>query len=309
MTRRLLALLLTLLLGVTFAACGEGDGGDEAASGLESLRVEGEVGTEPQVTFERQLDVDEVTSEVVTEGEGETIESGDQVLAHIWIGNGFTQEKAYSTYDGDQPQVLTVDEEHLNELFLAGLEGQQIGSRVVVAASAQTAFGEAGNPQLGIGNKDSVVAVIDVLGPAGPQGEPQKAPAWAPALEGDEAEPTGLDFSGTPEPSGKLRTAVLVAGDGAPVEKGQTIVADFLGQVYGAKEPFDESYTKQPTTFPIGVGVVVEGWDRALVGQTVGSRVMLEIPPELGYGKQGDAAAGIKGTDTIYFVVDILAVA
>ena len=43
-----------------------------------------------------------------------------------------------------------------------------------------------------------------------------------------------------------------------------------------------------------------------LVGRTVGSRVILEIPPAKGYGKKGNPQAGIKGTDTLFFVVDIL---
>ncbi len=55
------------------------------------------------------------------------------------------------------------------------------------------------------------------------------------------------------------------------------------------------------------MGTVVKGWDDGLVGQTVGSRVLLAIPPELGYGKTGNEDAGISGTDTLYFVVDILA--
>jgi peptidylprolyl isomerase len=50
----------------------------------------------------------------------------------------------------------------------------------------------------------------------------------------------------------------------------------------------------------------VPGWDQGLVGEKVGSRVILEIPPALGYGKQGNEQAGIKGTDTLFFVVDIL---
>jgi peptidylprolyl isomerase len=33
---------------------------------------------------------------------------------------------------------------------------------------------------------------------------------------------------------------------------------------------------------------------------------MLAIPPEEGYGAAGKKDAGIKGTDTLYFVVDIL---
>ncbi len=74
-----------------------------------------------------------------------------------------------------------------------------------------------------------------------------------------------------------------------------------------ADEPFDESYSADPVEFPIGVGSVIDGWDERLVGRTVGSRVILEIPPDKGYGKTGNESAGIKGTDTLFFVVDILA--
>ena len=196
----------------------------------------------------------------------------------------------------------------LSEFFIEGLEGQKVGSRVAVAASAETAFGEAGNAQLGIGNKDTVVAVIDLLTavPEGPEGEEQDAPSWAPALQGDEAAPTGLDFAGTPKPGDSLQSAYLIEGEGEEVQKGQTIVVNYLGQVYGGKKPFDESYSAQPTSFQIGVGGVVKGWDQTLVGVPVGSRVIMAIPPELGYGEQGNPQAGIKGTDTLYFVVDVL---
>ncbi len=52
----------------------------------------------------------------------------------------------------------------------------------------------------------------------------------------------------------------------------------------------------------------IPGFDEGLIGQTVGSRVMLVIPPDKGYGETGNAQAGIAGTDTLVFVVDILAV-
>jgi peptidylprolyl isomerase len=120
--------------------------------------------------------------------------------------------------------------------------------------------------------------------------------------------PSSLDFTGTPEPSTRLRIAPLVQGDGATVEKGQTIVVNYLGQVYKGEAPFDSSYARgEPTSFQIGVGAVVKGWDEALVGRAVGSRVLLSIPPDLGYGEDGNKDAGITGTDTLYFVVDILA--
>jgi len=51
---------------------------------------------------------------------------------------------------------------------------------------------------------------------------------------------------------------------------------------------------------------VIPGWNDGLPGVTVGSRVMLVIPPAYGYGKAGNSQAGIKGTDTLVFVIDIL---
>lgn len=314
MIRRSIALLLTLLLGSVLVACGSDSGGDDSESSgvtLDDVTIEGDVGKEPDVTWGGQLEADEVETKVVSEGEGAEIAEGDQVFAQIWLGNGFEQQKAYSTYDANQPQLLTVSSDTLSELFLQGVEGRTIGSRVAVAASAETAFGAQGNPQIGIGNKDTVLTVIDLLGTVadGPEGTDQQAPSWVPSLEGENDNPTGFDFAGTPDPSGKLRTAVLVEGEGEVVESGQTIAVNYLGQVYGGKEPFDESYSAQPASFGIGVGQVVKGWDQALVGQTIGSRVVIAIPPALGYGKGGNEQAGIKGTDTLYFVVDILGAA
>jgi peptidylprolyl isomerase len=70
---------------------------------------------------------------------------------------------------------------------------------------------------------------------------------------------------------------------------------------------FDNSYDRGSSiSFPIGVGAVIGGWDDGLVGQQVGSRVLLSIPPHLGYGPRGMPAAGIRGADTLVFVVDIL---
>ncbi len=316
MFRRSLSLFLALFLGVALVACGDDSSpsSDEKGSGgssLGSVDISGDPGSNPKVTWDGEMEADEIDTEVVAEGDGDEIETGDRVFAHIWIGNGFTQEMAYSTYDGSEPQLLTVDEEQLSPLFLSGLEGQKIGSRVAIAASAETAFGEGGNPQLKIANKDTVLTIVDVIGKVGdgPQGTDQKAPSWVPGLDGESDAPTAFDFAGAPEPTDALRSAVLVEGDGPAVEKGQTMAVNYLGQVYDGKKPFDESYSAQPAAFPIGVDRVVKGWDQSLVGQTIGSRVVLAIPPKLGYGTKGNKDAGIKGTDTLYFVIDILGAA
>ena len=318
MSRRVLAAPAALLLAaLTLTACGN-DSGDESSSGsgsgsgaaLSSVTIEGDEGKVPEVTFDGRLEPSDVETEVVTEGDGEEVAQGDNVLTHIWIGNGFTEKQAFTTYDeGGTPQMLNVNDQ-LSPAILAGLEGQTTGSRVAVSAPAAEAFGEEGNPQLGLGNGDSVVLVLDLLEKvsAEPKGEEKPVAKWAPGITEEGAAVTGFDFAGTPEPGKNLLVTKTVKGDGAVVEKGQTIYVNYLGQVYKGAEPFDESYTTgAPASFPIGVGQVIKGWDQALVGQTVGSRMILAIPPALGYGEEGNEQAGIKGTDTLYFVVDILA--
>ena len=312
--RRLPVLLLPLVLGTTLVACGSDSGsdGDDSSSSdaLHGITITGDFGKAPEVKWDGKLDVSKTETTVVSDGDGDEIAEGDQVSANIWIGNGATQKQAYSTYDEGQAQTIPATSE-LNPVFKSALIGQNVGSRVAVTATATDAFGEAGNAQMGIGNKDNVLFVIDLMDAStpldGPDGKEQAAPSWAPGLVTDGDKVTSLDFSGTPKPDGKLRSAALIQGSGDKVKKGQNITVNYLGQVYKGKKPFDESYSGQPASFAIGVGQVVPGWDKTLVGATVGSRMILAIPPADGYGSQGNAQAGIKGTDTLYFVVDILA--
>lgn len=304
--------LLSLSL-VGLAACGSSSSDtEEGGKPLSSVTIEGKQGKEPKVTFDGRLDGSKTETETVIEGDGETVADGDTATASFWIGNGFTQEEATSTYD-QGPQKVELTSDVLKPLREA-IVGHKVGDRVAVLTSAEDAYGETGNPTIGIGNKDSVLFVVDILGRAdtvpaldGPQGEDKKPAGWAPTLIEKDGVVTGLDFSSAHKPSGKLIATTLVKGDGAKVKKGQTITVDYLGQVYDADKPFDESYSKDPAEFPIGVGQVIKGWDERLVGRTVGSRVILEIPPADGYGETGNESAGIKGTDTLFFVVDILA--
>jgi peptidylprolyl isomerase len=316
--RRLPSVLLPLVLvagGAT--ACGD-DTGEKASSSsassgaLSAVSISGKPGEAPKVTYKKQMNAGDVATKTLVEGDGAEVKQGDQVATQIYVGNGYTKEKAYSTYDQGTPEQITLNSQ-LSPVFAKALEGHTLGSRVAVTASAEKAFGEGGNPQLKIGNKDSVLLVVDLISVSqvldGPRGTKQAAPSWAPELQTDgKGGVTGLDFKGAPKPDGKLRSAALIEGKGATVKSGQSITVDYLGQVYGGKKPFDDSYSRgEPTSFDIGTGGVIPGWDKTLVGARVGSRLILAIPPAEGYGDQGNAQAGIKGTDTLYFVVDLLA--
>ena len=100
----------------------------------------------------------------------------------------------------------------------------------------------------------------------------------------------------------------LIKGTGPRVKKGQTIAVRYLGQAFGGDKPFDENFgdtgTGQPTTFTIGNGAVIKGWDQGLEGMPVGSRVVLEIPPELGYGVR--RVASIPANSRLTFDIQVL---
>jgi peptidylprolyl isomerase len=109
-----------------------------------------------------------------------------------------------------------------------------------------------------------------------------------------------------------LTQQTLIQGAGAKVAKGDTLIANYVGQTWAPKagkpNVFDSSFTRgSPAAFVIGAGAVIPGWDKTLVGKKLGSQVLLTVPPSDGYGSNGQPSAGISGTDTLVFVVDLLA--
>ncbi|WP_112239388.1 FKBP-type peptidyl-prolyl cis-trans isomerase [Kribbella monticola] len=121
--------------------------------------------------------------------------------------------------------------------------------------------------------------------------------------------PTVTHRDGDPDKS--LVTEVLKEGDGPVVKKGELLTANYLGQIWRDNKVFDNSYDRgAPSSFPIGVGGVISGWDEGLVGKKIGSRVLMSIPADKGYGPSGgNEKAGITKDDTLIFVVDLVSAA
>ena len=319
-TRILAPLVATVLVG-GLAACGEESGspkgsssssssseGGSSSEALSSLKVSDNVGKEPKLTWDKAVSTGTTQARTVVEGDGPTVKSGDLAMTHIMVANGADKKVVSSDFKG-AASLLPVSDSLIPALA-DNLEGAKVGSRIVVAAAPDDAFGAQGNPQMGINGKDTVVFVLDVTDIVSPEpsGTEQKPASWMPSVTESDGVPTALDFQGTPKPKDELQKGYLVKGDGKVAKAGDQIYVNYLGQVYGGDQPFDASYTRgQPFPFTLGQGAVVKGWDQGLEGVPAGSRVMLAIPPELGYGKQGQGNT-IKGTDTMYFVVDVLAV-
>jgi peptidylprolyl isomerase len=110
------------------------------------------------------------------------------------------------------------------------------------------------------------------------------------------------------EPPSDLQIEVLKKGDGPVVPDPANVTVQYQGVNWTTGEVFDQSWGKG-TPSPFSTDQVVPGFAKAMIGQTVGSQVVVIIPPAEGYGEAGQPSAGIGGTDTLVFVIDILAVA
>ncbi|MCX6401063.1 MAG: FKBP-type peptidyl-prolyl cis-trans isomerase [Propionibacteriales bacterium] len=331
--RRPAALLLTALLpaSLALAACGDGD---EQLKGFDAVSISGAVGSTPKLDWKGKLAAGKRQVKVVTEGDGPEIAKGDVVQVDFTMANGYTHKVTYDAYDKYSLSTLVKVGTELvpssfSDLLAAGIDdeikaGQKIGTRIAVTMSSEDLIADyLGNAQAAqliaskdIGNEDGLLFVADLTAVAGPSGTEEKAPAWAPKIVEEDGVPSSFDFKGAPAPSGKLEVAAIILGDGPKVKSGQNILASYLGQLPKEKTPFDESYADGRALAAVVGGAdasVVKGWSKGLVGLPVGSRVLLQIPPSLGYGKeaQKDQAGKvtIPANSTLYFIVDILDVA
>jgi peptidylprolyl isomerase len=311
------ALAIPLLL---LTACANADGGGSSSTGtsankaLDSITVTGEVGSKPTVKFAtKPTTLTSSGSKVVTEGTGARITKGQEVTVDYLLLNGKDGSEADTSF-GKSPATFTADPAQLLPGLANGMIGKKVGSRVLVGIAPKDGFpGGQGNEQLGFGKDDALIFVLDLKTAVTPlakaTGTPVAPKAGLPTVKEDASGTPVVTVPKTPAPK-KLVVQPLIKGEGAVVEGGQTITAAYVGVIYGTGKQFDSSYTSGvPLKQRIGVGALVPGFDKGIVGQTVGSRVLLILPPAEGYGTAGNAQAGIKGTDTLVFVVDILAAA
>jgi peptidylprolyl isomerase len=302
---------------VTTAACGSGgtsanltSSSSPATSGdLSSVSVTGEAGSKPNLTLPTPFSVKQTSEVVLTAGTGPVVATGQRVTVDYTGFNGADgKEFDTSLGEGKKPPSFLLDPAQTLPGLVKGIVGQKVGSRLLLAIPPADAYGTQGVPSAGIGPTDTILIVVEVKSvknvltrAAGTAVAPK---AGLPTVKLDKNGKPSIALPGG-NPPAQLVVQPLIVGKGPKVTKGQQITVHYTGVIWPGGKQFDSSWDKgQPATFGIGVGQVIAGWDEGLVGQTVGSQMLLVIPPDKGYGAQGKG--DIKGTDTLVFVVDIL---
>jgi peptidylprolyl isomerase len=306
---------LVLLAG----ACGsEGSKGassssssSPASSALDAVTVASGTKGVPTVTLKtKPFTVKETTHKVLAAGKGPAVKATDVVSADYLMLNAKDGKQLDTSY-GKAPATMDLGGGRLLPGLTKSLVGEKVGSRVLVAMTPADAFGAQGNQQIGAGASDTILALLDIKSATAPlttaTGKAVPPKAGLPTVKITQGKPAQITIPKTTAPK-KLVVQPLVEGSGAAVKAGQTLKAAYTGVVWADGRMFDSSASEKGgfREFPIGVQQVIPGWDKALVGQKIGSRVLVVVPPAEGYGTKGNPQAKIKGTDTLVFVVDIL---
>jgi FKBP-type peptidyl-prolyl cis-trans isomerase len=319
--RRIAAALTLPVLGIlVLAGCGSSSShktstSTSSSTANASVSVSGGFGAAPKVTIPNVKAGTNLAVKTVIRGTGPVLAATDSFVGNyaVYIWSGTTHKLALSTFTQGTPQVLAA------KVGLPGLatalSGQKMGSRVLAVLPPKEAYGSAGNSQIGVKPTDTIVFVIDLIkdytataSASGKQvstggGALPKVTAFKPGTA-----PVVTIPKKKKQPS-KLIVKTLVKGTGPLLGKGQTVVTQYVGVNWRTGKPFDSSWQRQqPFGFELDAtpSQIIPGWDRGLVGIPVGSRVMLVIPPADGYGKTGNTQAGIKPTDDLVFVIDVV---
>nr|WP_269449772.1 FKBP-type peptidyl-prolyl cis-trans isomerase [Auraticoccus cholistanensis] len=226
---------------------------------------------------------------------------GTAELDYVGV-NARTGEVFDSSFERGQTAVFPLDQ--VVPGFSKGLEGQRVGSRVLIAMPGEDGYdASGGNPQAGIEVGDTLLFVVDVVatqldGPEGTAVEPEEG---LPEVSGPEDDPKITVPDG--EAPGELVVQPLVEGEGKPVAAEDTITVNYRGVVWETGEVFDSSYEDGPQTGALSS--LIPGWQQGLVDQPVGSRVLLVVPPDQGY-PQGNQTPALEPGQTLVYVVDVL---
>jgi peptidylprolyl isomerase len=247
------------------------------------VSVSGTFGSIPVVTFRPPLPLTKSSVETLIEGDGRQLADGEPVVLTLTAYDGEDGELVENRQVGEV-RTLMLTKEDVGEDLYPVLVGAREGSRLLVRQPVN----EKGADRM-------LVLVIDVRYTRA-RGEPVTPPEGLPTVQVAE---DGTPSITVPEadPPGQLVVQPLIRGDGGQVRPGQDVTVQYTGVAWESGEPYDSTWATGKVPRTLKLDETIPGLRDGLLDQTVGSQVLLVIPP-----------AQARGTDTLVLVVDILAV-
>ncbi|MFI6351335.1 FKBP-type peptidyl-prolyl cis-trans isomerase [Streptomyces sp. NPDC050743] len=334
MRRRSLLLAAVPAGLVTLAGCGDGKSGSSKAGvspspspsvstvpppkivdgPLPAITAGTKFGEKPTVAKGPGEPSKNLAVKTVIAGSGRTVAENDFIQAN-YLGQIWDTGKVFdNSYDRKRPLVMQLAQGSIIDGWRYGLAGRKTGSRVLMAVPPTWGYGTSGNAQAGIKGTDTLVFVVDLIDSF----NSKSSAKGRVVAQGDAALPkvaTNTDGNvpkvtiPKTDPPKKLVSTYVLEGDGPEVKADQTVLCQFQGLVWDGGKTFQRTYgSGRLSQFGLEqMQQAVKGLAQGLVGKKVGSRVLIVVPPELGYGDTPPSGGVIKKGSTLVFTVDILA--
>ncbi|MET0781602.1 MAG: FKBP-type peptidyl-prolyl cis-trans isomerase [Microbacterium sp.] len=287
-------------------ACARPDASDSPA--LDAVTVSGPIDDAPDVELYTPFHTSSAAFQDTVVGEGTQITTDTQlVVLDVTIISGETGENLVETsYDGDLSRVSPVSRWiEVVPGFEDALDCATEGSRIVVAlppGSIEAATAES----LEVGEDESAVAVVDVRKVYLSQADGANQFNVGNGVPTVVRAPDGRPGIIVPEaaPPTDLVIQTIKKGTGPEVTGEEPVRVHYTGLTWADRTVFETTWDGEPKS--IELDSMLPGFAEALIGQTVGSQVMVVIPPDQAYGDQ--AQGPIPADSTLVFVVDILGI-
>ncbi|MBO0812706.1 MAG: FKBP-type peptidyl-prolyl cis-trans isomerase, partial [Microlunatus sp.] len=280
---------------------------------LGALKVTGAVGTSPKLSFKHPWAIDKTQSQVLQKGTGAAVTATATVAVNYSGWDGRTGKEFDSSFDKkfQHPQLAYFPLSGVVPGFKKGLQGHHVGDRVLIAMTGKDGYDSSGgNPQAGINVGDSLIFVVDIVATTLDNAQGQTVPPKAGL-------PTVAFSGGRPavripssQPPTKITVQPLIKGTGPKVAATDNVMTRSVTVLWNGGKVVDDSWKTpfQPKTDP-STGATspirLKAMQQAMVGQRIGSRLLIVFPPGTAY-PDGDRGQGITKNDTVVMVVDIL---
>ena len=267
---------------------------------MAGVTATGKLGSKPTISFNAPMTVSDGSYAVLQKGDGATIEDGDRVCAQGIALNAKDGTSLFDTWKDNTPDCsIKVSSSTLVSPYYEQIKGAKLNTTIAFGVNDENSSGYSYIMAMTLVSKSKDLEkatgerITDI-------------PADLPKVTlADNGKPS-IDMNGQGSVN-TLVTQTLIKGKGTKLTDSDTAVVKYTGWLTNGKQ-FDSSWDKN-TTFDADLsdsGQIISGWKQGLIGQTVGSQVLLIVPPDLGYGADGSGDT-IPGNSTLVFVIDILA--
>lgn len=274
-------LLALLLLGAGLVACAQSQPSEPPEP---PITVSGAFGRVPVATFDVPLPLTPTDSETLVEGEGRMLVADGPALLALTAYDGATGELLADRGAGEA-RTLLLSPEEVGEDVYPVLLGVAEGSRLLLTQPVTVQDADR-----------MLVLVIDVLHTRaqGEEVEPRQGFEDITITEDDGVPSIALPDR---EPPDTLAVGTVIRGEGRQVSAEHTVTMQYVAVVWPGGDIYDSTWADGQVPRTVDLAETLTGLRDGLVDQTVGSRVLILVPPAQGTGDQH-----------LVFLVDILAV-